>query len=45
MLFLIWNRWLENHQRRWLVLIGCMLVADAIVGSRIIAWELQWIRF
>lgn len=41
MISAIWRRWIERGQWWWLALLGVVLLADIIIGSWLIAWELK----
>lgn len=44
MIGVAWQRWRESRHVRWIALAVAVLVVDAIVGARLIAWEIELLR-
>ena len=44
MIIVLWHRWTQSGHSRWLALCLALLVADLLVGSALIAWEIRMVR-
>lgn len=44
MILALWHRWTQSRNTRWLVLVAALLALDVVLGSWLIAWELQTLR-
>ena len=44
MLIAIWHRWVQQGQWWWLVILGAILLVDALIGSWLIAKEIELLR-
>lgn len=39
MIISAWRRWVHDHQRRWLLIMGAAVLLDAIIGPWLIVYE------
>jgi len=40
----IWRKWVEQGQWWWLALIAAVLLADVLIGSWLLAWEIRTLK-
>ena len=41
---LLWHRWVELGQARWLALALALVLLDVFLGTWLIKWEIEFIR-
>ena len=44
MIVALWHRWTQSGQWWWLLVLGSVLLADILIGSWLIAWELKLLK-
>lgn len=44
MIVAAWIRFTQGGGVKWLLLAGGIVVADVLVGARLVAWEIELIR-
>lgn len=44
MIVLLWHRWVELGQARWLALALALVLLDVFLGTWLIKWEIEFIR-
>lgn len=40
----LWHRWREDHRARWILAACLLLVIDAYLGAKLVAWEIEYAR-
>ena len=44
MIIALWYRWTSERKLRWLLLAVAVVVADLLIGTRLVAWEIEVMR-